>query len=211
MRGVIAIDGPSASGKSSVARRVAQALGVPYVSSGLLYRGVAYLVQQTGQDPDQAEGILALLTRSPLRLIPLPDGNQIWQGDQQITTFLHTPEIDRLVSRVAIHPRVRGWVDQQLRLLPPPLVVEGRDMGTAVFPQATLKVYLTAQPEVRAVRRVPERGEAYQQVLDDLLNRDRLDAGQSAPAADAWILDTSTMNLEQVVEAILRRVAQQRD
>lgn len=211
MTGVIAIDGPSASGKSSVARRVAQALGVPYVSSGLLYRGVAYLVKQTGQDPDQAADILDLLTRSPLRLIPRPEGNQIWQGDQQLTAFLHTPEIDRLVSRVAIHPQVRAWVDHQLRQLPPPLVVEGRDMGTAVFPRASLKVYLTAQPEVRAVRRVPERSEAYQQVLDDLLRRDRLDAGQSAPAADAWILDTSLMTLEQVVDAILRRVSQQRD
>lgn len=205
--GVIAIDGPSASGKSSVARLVAQALGMPHVSSGLLYRGVAYLVRQTGQDPDQPEGILALLARSPLKLLPQPEGNQIWQGDQQLTAFLHTPEIDRLVSRVAAHPQVRHWVDDQLRQLPSPLVVEGRDMGTVVFPQAALKVYLVARPEVRAARRVPQRGEAYQQVLDDLLRRDQLDARQSAPAADAWMLDTSDLSLQQVVEAILQRVA----
>lgn len=206
MLSIVTIDGPSASGKSSVAQRVAIHLGWPFVSSGLLYRGATWLVQQHHTKPEQSEAILALLASYPLQLLPSTSGNQLLAGNHNISQHLHTQSIDRLVSSVSGHPKVRAYVYERLREIPPPFVIEGRDMGSTVFPEAQHKFYLTASPEVRAARRVPERGAAYEQVLADLVRRDLLDQKQSPPAPDAFILDTSHLSLEQVVQALLQRI-----
>ncbi|GAB5603789.1 (d)CMP kinase [Thermus sp. FJN-A] len=203
MRGIVTIDGPSASGKSSVARRVAEALGVPYLSSGLLYRAAALLALRAGVDPEDAGGLLALLERFQVHLLPGVQGNRVLVGGEDLTPFLHTPEVDRIVSQVARHPGVRAWVNARLKEVPPPFVAEGRDMGTQVFPEAPHKFYLTASPEVRAARRAQERPQAYEEVLRDLLQRDEQDKAQSAPAPDALVLDTGGMTLEEVVAWIL--------
>lgn len=203
MRGVVTIDGPSASGKSSVAKRVAEALGVPYLSSGLLYRAAAFLALRAGADPGDEEGLLALLETFRVRLLPERGGNRVLADGEDLTPHLHTPEVDRTVSRVARHPRVRAWVNARLKEVPPPFVAEGRDMGTAVFPEAPHKFYLTARPEVRAWRRAKERSQDYEEVLRDLLLRDELDKGQSAPAPDALVIDTSELDLEAVVARVL--------
>ncbi|TBH20159.1 (d)CMP kinase [Thermus thermamylovorans] len=206
MRGIVTIDGPSASGKSSVARRVAEALGVPYLSSGLLYRAAAHLALRAGVDPGNEAGLLALLAVSRVRLLPERAGNRVLADGEDLTPFLHTPEVDRTVSRVARHKGVRAWVNERLKEVPPPFVAEGRDMGTAVFPEAPHKFYLTARPEVRAERRAKERPQAYEEVLRDLLLRDERDRGQSAPAPDALVIDTSEMGLEAVVARVLSHI-----
>ncbi|RIH86245.1 Cytidylate kinase [Calidithermus terrae] len=206
MPDVITIDGPSASGKSSVARRVAAGLGLPYVSSGLIYRGVTYQVGRYGVDPQDEAAILHLLSHHPIQLVPLPEGNRMLAEGQDVTAHMHTLEIDQAVSAVARHPEVRAYVYRSLRALQPPFVVEGRDMGSTVFPDAALKFYLTAAPEVRARRRVGERDADYATVLADLLRRDAADAKQIPPAPDAIIIDTSAMGLEEVVNTILERI-----
>ncbi|WP_234554500.1 (d)CMP kinase [Thermus caliditerrae] len=206
MRGIVTIDGPSASGKSSVAQRVAKALGVPYLSSGLLYRAAAFLALRAGVDPGDEAGLLALLEGFRVRLLPEREGNRVLADGEDLTPFLHTPEVDRVVSQVARHPGVRAWVNARLKEVPPPFVAEGRDMGTAVFPEAPHKFYLTARPEVRARRRAKERPQDYEEVLRDLLLRDELDRGQSAPAPDALVIDTSEMGLEAVVARVLSHI-----
>ncbi|MGC8903769.1 (d)CMP kinase [Thermus sp.] len=205
MRGIVTIDGPSASGKSSAARRVAEALGVPYLSSGLLYRAAAFLALRAGVDPGDEAGLLGLLQRFRVRLVPGKE-NRVLADGEDLTPSLHTLEVDRVVSEVARLPGVRAWVNERLKEVPPPFVAEGRDMGTAVFPEAPHKFYLTARPEVRARRRAKERPQAYEAILQDLLRRDEKDKAQSAPAPDALLLDTSDLTLEEVVAWILERV-----
>ncbi|SDF21323.1 cytidylate kinase [Thermus arciformis] len=205
MRGIVTIDGPSASGKSSVAKRVAEALGVPYLSSGLLYRAAALLALRAGVDPADEAALLELLQRFRVRLLPGRE-NRVLADGEDLTPHLHTLEVDRLVSEVARLPRVRAWVNARLKEVPPPFVAEGRDMGTAVFPEAPHKFYLTARPEVRAQRRAKERPEAYEAILRDLLARDEKDKAQSAPAPEALLLDTSDLTLEEVVAWVLERI-----
>ncbi|BFH76467.1 (d)CMP kinase [Thermus thermophilus] len=205
MRGIVTIDGPSASGKSSVAKRVAAALGVPYLSSGLLYRAAAFLALRAGVDLGDEAGLLRLLESLRVRLVPGQE-NRVFLEEMDLTPFLHTPEVDRVVSGVARHPGVRAWVNRRLKEVPPPFVAEGRDMGTAVFPEAAHKFYLTASPEVRAWRRARERPQAYEEVLRDLLQRDERDKAQSAPAPDALVLDTGGMTLDEVVAWVLAHI-----
>jgi len=202
---VITLDGPSASGKSTVARRLAQALGIPYLSSGLLYRAAALLALEEGL-PLEEEPLLERLERSRVQLVPDPGGNRVLVDGQDRTEALHTPQVDRVVSQVARLIRVRDWVNRRLKEVPPPFVAEGRDMGRAVFPGARYKFYLTASPEVRARRRSGERPQAFEEVLQDLLRRDALDQAQSLPAPDALVLDTSQMTVEEVVAWILERI-----
>ncbi len=201
---IITIDGPGASGKSSVARRIAQALTVPYISSGLLYRAATYQALHHGVDPDDEAALLELLEKHPLRLDPGTGGNRVYSGNEDLTPRLHTAEVDATVSAVARHPRVREYVNDRLREVPPPFVVEGRDMGTAVFPHATHKFYLTASPEVRARRRARERSDNLAAIEKMLRLRDERDAKQSRPAPDAQVIDTSNLTLDQVVGAIMR-------
>ncbi|GGJ38168.1 (d)CMP kinase [Deinococcus roseus] len=203
---IITIDGIAASGKSSVASRVASKLKVPYISSGYLYRAVTYLVYVTQTDPADQDAIVAVLQTHPLTLIPRPEENEVWQGEENYTPFLHTTEVDLTVSEIAQHPKVRTWVTEQLKDLPPPFVAEGRDMGTAVFPHARHKFYLIASPRVRAQRRAKERPEDLESIQAALEMRDREDRVQSRPAEDAHVVETSDMTLEQVVEHILKGV-----
>ncbi|MGQ9511252.1 MAG: (d)CMP kinase [Thermaceae bacterium] len=207
---VITIDGPSASGKSTVAHHLAQALGIPYLSSGLLYRAAALVALEAfGPEaiPSLSEGsLLQRLREKEIHLRPDPQGNRVVIGGVDRTPELHTPGVDRAVSHLARLPMVRDWVNAKLRQTPPPFVAEGRDMGRVVFPEARYKFYLTASPEVRAKRRVKERPQAYEEVLRDLLRRDELDQAQSLPAPDALILDTSQMGVEEVVAWILERI-----
>lgn len=205
--GVITIDGPAASGKSSAAREVAARLGVPYVSSGLLYRAATYLALRRGVDPRDEEAVVGLLAASDVELLAQTSDNRVLVGEEDVTGQLHTDAIDAAVSAVAVHPRVRAWVDDRLRELRGSFVVEGRDMGTAVFPDAASKFYLTAPAEVRAARRVGERSAALEEVTEALKRRDRLDARQLAPAEDAVVIDTGDLSLEQVVARVLAELA----
>ena len=205
---VITIDGPAASGKSSVARLVAEALGVPYVSSGLLYRAATYLAGAADVPLGDEAAIVALLGGLAVRLeTPANAPNRVTVGGAALdNALLHNTAVDAGVSEVARHPRVRAWVDARLRDLGGRFVVEGRDMGTAVFPGAAHKVYLEAPAEVRAARRVGERGADLGAVAEALRLRDRRDAAQLRPAADAVHLATGDLTLPEVVAAVLRIV-----
>ncbi|WP_164973378.1 (d)CMP kinase [Deinococcus metallilatus] len=200
---IVTIDGVAASGKSSVASGVARALGVPYVSSGLLYRAATLLALEAGAPLEGARALLTHLRAHPLRLEALPGGNRLWAGERELTDELHSTRVDQGVSAVAALPEVRAWVDAQLRALPEPFVAEGRDMGTNVFPHADAKFYLTASPRVRAERRAQERPEDVPAIEAALIERDRRDRVQSAPAPDARVIDTGPLSLEGVIGTIL--------
>ena len=203
---IITLDGPAASGKSSAARRLARRLGIPYISSGLLYRAATWLVLGRGLAVDQAAPILDLLEAHEVVLEPDLEGNRVVVDGEEVTTHLHTEQIDEKVSSVSVHPRVRHWVLTRLRRVPGPFVVEGRDMGSVVFPEARLKFYLDASPEVRARRRVGERDSDLMSITESIRRRDRLDARQLEPAPDAIHIDTEGLTLDQVVAALLRHV-----
>lgn len=204
--GIITIDGPAASGKSSVARAVAERLAIPYVSSGLLYRAATHLVLAGRVGADDEGEVLTLLERSDVDLIPDAAGNRVVIDGADVTSRLHTDEIDAAVSAVSRHPRLRGWVSERLREIPGPFVIEGRDMGRVVFPDAEHKFYLDAPAEERALRRVGERAADLAGVAESIRRRDRLDARQLEPAADALHIDTGGVPLEEVVSAVLARL-----
>jgi cytidylate kinase len=204
---IVTIDGPAASGKSSVARRVAQELGIAFVSSGLLYRAAACLALKHEVPPTDEHAVLELLGRCRVSLdAPHDAPNCICVDDQDISGDLHTDEVDQNVSAVAKHPQVRGWVNQCLRHVQGSFVIEGRDMGTAVFPHATHKFYLNATPEVRASRRVGERGSSLEHITAALRRRDELDAKQLEPAPDAVHVDTSNLTMDEVVARVLEHI-----
>lgn len=204
---IITLDGPAASGKSSAARLVASRLGIPFVSSGLLYRAATMLVNQADIDPEDHGAVASQLASHHVRLEPSLSGDVIDVDGRDVTAELHTDAIDAVVSAVARHAGVRDWVKSRLQEIAPPFVIDGRDMGTTVFPHARFKFYLTAPAEVRARRRVGERGADLVAVTEALRRRDRLDARQSEPAADAIPIETGDLPLNQVVERIMAVVS----
>jgi len=202
--GVITIDGPAASGKSSVAREVARRLGIPFVSSGLLYRGAAWLTMRAGNDTEEA--VLAELESHEVGLVPGLQGNLLVIDGTGRYRELHTEQIDAGVSRVASMPSVREWVNRQIQAIDGAFVVEGRDMGTVVFPRARHKFYLDAPVELRARRRLGERGTSVEELTRQLARRDELDRRQLLPAADALLVDTSRLDVEGVADVVIARI-----
>jgi cytidylate kinase len=207
---VIAIDGPTASGKGAVAQRVARALGFHYLDSGALYRLVALLALERGVPADDA-GRLAQLAAT---MQPRFDGDRIELAGRDVTDAIRTEEVSAMASRIAVHAPLRAALLelQQSFRRPPGLVADGRDMGTVVFPDARLKVYLTASVEARADRRykqligkgIPANMTALSQ---ELRARDARDLGRSTaplmPAKDAYQLDSSALTIDEVVARIL--------
>jgi len=208
---VIAIDGPTASGKGTVAQRVAAALGWHYLDSGALYRLVALRALETGVEADDAPA-LADLAR---RLRPSFDGDLIGLDGRDVSREIRREDVGALASRIAVHAALRAaLLDLQRGFRRPPgLVADGRDMGTVVFPDAGLKVFLTASVEARAERRHKQLSEKgfpsnIAILLQDLRARDERDSSRMAaplrPAEDARRLDSSDLSIEQVVSQILR-------
>lgn len=204
--GIIAIDGPAASGKSSAAKMVAHAYQIPYISSGLLYRAVAYLALGTETDMHDGEALLAMCGEFSVQLEADMNENRVMINGQNVTGHITTEAVDGVVSFVARVPEVRGWVNQKLRELPRPFVIDGRDMGTAVFPDADVKFYLTASARVRAERRHKERGESVEAIERALVLRDELDFKQSKPADDAIWIDSSELTLQEVLHILKQHI-----
>lgn len=204
--GIITIDGPAASGKSSVAREVARRLGIPFVSSGLLYRGAGWIMLQSGLTEASEEEVLGELQGHEVSLVPGLQGNLLLIDGTSRYAELHTDEIDRHVSRVASFTQVREWANAQIRQLEHSFVIEGRDMGTAVFPHARHKFYLDAPVQVRAERRLGERQSDLAMLTEQLARRDHLDARQLRPAEDALLVDTAQLDVAGVADVIIGRI-----
>jgi cytidylate kinase len=206
---VIAIDGPSASGKGTIAKRVAAELGFNYLESGALYRLVALLALRQGSKDEAA------IAEAARAMDVFFQGDEIFLEDQDVSLHIRHEEVGNRASDVARMPLVRGALLERQRAFrqPPGLVADGRDMGTVVFPDAALKIFLTASPEIRAQRRYKqliEKGIAANlgALSRDLAERDKRDASRAVaplvPAPDSQVLDSSALSIEEVVHRILQ-------
>lgn len=218
----VAIDGPAGAGKSTVSRRVAEALGYLLLDTGALYRSVAFAARRAGISWDDGAGVgrLAreLAERGAIRFEAAPAGPpKIFLGDEDVSLAIRTQDMGEGASKVSAHPEVRaGLLEMQRRAaLPGGVVMEGRDIGTVVLPDAEAKFFLTASVEVRARRRfieLTERGAhpVLEQVLEEVRQRDERDSSRAvAPlraAEDAVLVDSSTMTIDEVVAFIVARV-----
>ena len=208
---VIAIDGPSASGKGTVAQLVAEALGFGYLDSGALYRVVAFAAKQNNIDWGNAEAVAACAAKLDIQF----KNAQIYLNNIDISEDIRTEEMSKGASQVAVHAPLRAaLVDLQHNFRQAPgLVADGRDMGTVIFPDAQLKVFLTASTETRAERRYKQllgKGMPadYEAILLDLQERDARDKGRaSAPlvmATDAILLETDHLSIAKAVDTVLQ-------
>ena len=223
---IIAVDGPAGAGKSSVTRAVASALSFQYVDTGAIYRTVAYLAKREGIAWDNPVGLTSLSERLLLSFAMVDGVNRVsaslGNGEfEDVTTQIRTPEVSLGSSKVSAHPSVRDALFAlQRRLgLRADSLLEGRDIGTVVFPEADVKVFLTADPAARAKRRYhqlldassgPGDVPAYEDILAEIVARDARDSERVVaplkPAEDAIILDSTAMSLDEVVAKILELV-----
>jgi cytidylate kinase len=207
---VIAIDGPAGSGKSTVARRLADRLGLDYLDTGAMYRAVTFAALRRGIDPADYGPVADLARIVDLEVTT----DHVRVDGVDATIEIRGPEVSRAVSLVAANPEVRAELVRRQREWAYERaggVLEGRDIGTVVFPDAVLKVYLDARPEVRAERRAAEVTDLdYETVAADMARRDALDQGRQADplrlADDAIMLDTSDMTIDEIVAELARRI-----
>jgi cytidylate kinase len=211
---IVAIDGPVGSGKSTVARRVAELLGYVHLDSGAMYRGVAWKALRDGVPLDSPEQLAALAETVRIDLVPSDGKLRVILDGEDITDLIRTPEVSHAASVVAVVPEVRHpMVAEQRRAgAQGGVVMEGRDIGSVVFPHADLKIFLDASPEVRAERRLrelQEKGETLEldKVLADVRQRDRRDREREMSplvrAADAVVVDNTAMDAEETARVIV--------
>ena len=210
---VIAIDGPAGAGKSTVARHVADQLGYRFLDTGALYRGVTLLALRAGFDPGDEDALAGLAESFDPALRVTEQGVRLTLAGEDVSEEIRGPAVSNAVSTVAALPRVRAAMVPRQRAVADGggVVAEGRDIGTVVFPDADVKIYLDAAPEERARRRAREQGDAdVARVLADLTDRDRKDTDREvAPlraADDALRVDTTGRSIDQVVEQIVAAV-----
>ena len=209
---IIAIDGGVASGKSAVGRRVAEALGLPFVDSGLMYRAITKLAAEHGIDPDDADVVSALARSVELKV----DGERVWADSVELTDGIFDADHMDALPRISAIPGVReALVAQQRRLGQGGVVMAGRDIGTVVFRDADHKFFLTASLEEKVRRRAAQyekRGEHVdaEAMRREVEARDRVDTERAVaplrPAPDAIVIDTDQLDVDQVVDVILRLI-----
>ncbi len=212
---VIAIDGPAGSGKSTLAKRVAQALGFVYLDTGAMYRALALKAHRHQIDPDDEPSLSALAQSTQIEFVREGDEQKVLLDGEDVSQAIRTPLISDLASRISVHSRVRRAMVQMQKAIAQQvngLVAEGRDTTTVVFPDALLKIFLTASPEERARRRweqLQEQGidQPYEAVLADILERDRRDTTRAdsplKQADDAIVVRNDGWTKEQTLEHVL--------
>ena len=220
---IVAIDGPSGAGKSTIAKIVAKTVGFSCLDTGAMFRSIAVLALEKGisLDDDAALGDLATKNEIAFTFDDNEERTQhVFIAGKEVTSTIRTAEVDKAVSPVSAAPSVRAALLEQQRRIGNAgnYVVEGRDIGTTVFPQAEVKIFLTASAEERARRRVSQneaRGIGsvdYEEVLADIIRRDQADSTRAVSplrqAEDAYLLDSSDLTIDQVVEAICSRIKQ---
>ncbi len=211
---VIAIDGPAGTGKSTVSKLLAQRVGAHYLDTGAMYRAATLAVQRAGVSPDAPDSIAAVVDDSRIELrADGSGGSRVFLDGEDVSAPIRTDEVTNAVSAVSAVPAVRSKMValQRIHAVDDFVVVEGRDIGTVVFPDAQVKIYLTATPEARALRRHRQnlsagRDSDFEQVLESVNRRDHLDSTRTVsplrPADDAVIVDTSDLSLEQVLDEL---------
>ena len=204
---IVAIDGPAGAGKSTVARALAERLGFRYLDTGGMYRALTWLAMQRGIDLGDGDALAALAAAEP---VVFDEADRVWIAGTDVTASIRKEGIDRMVPVVAAHPAVRDVMRQRQRQLghEGDVVIEGRDIGTVVAPDAEVKVYLVADRAERARRRTAERpGIGADALATDLRARDAQDAERMRPAPDAQEIDTTNLDVGDVVariEALVR-------
>lgn len=205
---IIAVDGPAGSGKSTIAAAVARRLDISHIDTGAMYRALALKVLRKGLTPGDESEVATVLVGTD---ISVGNGSVTLDGEP-VEKLIRTPEVTAVSSVVAQHQPVRVWmVDRQRQVIhnaPGGAVVEGRDIGTVVLPDADLKVYLTASEEQRARRRAVERGASEAEALQEVSTRDARDiTREHSPlraAGDAVVIDTTDLTIDEVVESVLK-------
>ena len=214
-----AIDGPAGAGKSTLARRLAAELGYIYVDTGAMFRTIGLYALRAGKDPKDNEAVNALLPEISLKFAFIGGEQHIYLNGEDVSTAIRTEEVGMAASAVGANPEVRAFLLGMQRDMAKTqdVLMDGRDIGTVVLPDATVKIFLTASPEARATRRWKEYQQkgvevSYEEVLADVRQRDYQDTHRAAAplrqADDAQLLDTSEMNFEQSLEAMKKMIVE---
>lgn len=210
----IALDGPSGAGKSSLAKAIASKLGIVYVDTGALYRSIGLYVSRKGVDPHSAEAVALCLPEISLSLAFNAEGQRVILNGEDVSDKIRTPEMSMYASAVSAIPAVRAFLLETQRSISEStsVIMDGRDIGTVIIPDAEVKIFLVASAEARAKRRYAEltaKGQTctYEEVLSDMVERDKNDSSRAiapaVPAEDAVFLDNSDLTFEETVEAAL--------
>lgn len=206
---IVAIDGPAGAGKSTIARSLARKLGCTYIDTGAMFRAIALWAIRANIDLDDLHKLEHLAREAA---IEFPDDSKVLLNGEDVTAAIRDPEVSKAASKVSIAPGVRKALrDEQRRIgRMHPVVMEGRDIGTVVFPDADVKIYLDADPQIRAGRRAQETGGAVSEISREMAERDQRDRSRSeAPltqAPDAEYIDSTRLTPDEVEEAILKLV-----